>query len=81
MMRTTLTLDDDVAVRLERLRKSGQGLKSVVNAALRAGLTELERGREGETAFSTRTYRLGAKVTNLDDIGEVLAPAEAEDWH
>ena len=38
-MRTTLTLDDDVARRIERLRKKyGSTLRDVVNRALREGL-------------------------------------------
>ena len=42
-MRTTLTLDDDNAVRLERLRKERDvGLKDVVNDAIRRGLDVLE---------------------------------------
>jgi hypothetical protein len=37
-MRTTLTLDDDVAVALERLRRAGDAsLKDIVNDALRRG--------------------------------------------
>jgi Ribbon-helix-helix protein, copG family len=39
VMRTTLTLDDDVAAALERLRKSRDAsLKDLVNEALRRGL-------------------------------------------
>ena len=39
-MRTTLTLDDDVAAKLKSLtRKSGASFKDVVNDALRRGLT------------------------------------------
>ena len=42
-MRTTLTLDRDVAARLERLRKARKtSLKSVVNEALRQGLERLD---------------------------------------
>lgn len=38
-MRTTLTLDPDVAVKVrERVAGSGQSLKEVINQALRAGL-------------------------------------------
>lgn len=37
-MRTTLTLDRDVADRLEReMRRTGKGMKATVNEALRAG--------------------------------------------
>ena len=38
-MRTTLTLDPDVANRLrQEMRRSGKGMKAVVNDALRLGL-------------------------------------------
>jgi hypothetical protein len=41
-MRTTLTLDDDVAAALERLRKTcNASLKDLVNEALRRGLKEM----------------------------------------
>jgi hypothetical protein len=38
-MRTTITLDPDVAARVEQeMKRSGDGLKAVVNRALRLGL-------------------------------------------
>ena len=41
-MRTTLSLDDDVAALLERVRKAKDAsLKEVVNAALREGLVRM----------------------------------------
>ena len=44
-MRTTLTLDDDVAAALERLRRARDAsLKDVVNEVLRRGLSELGSG-------------------------------------
>ena len=43
-MRTTLTLDADVADRLQRvMRRSGKSLKGVVNEALRTGLGLTEK--------------------------------------
>jgi hypothetical protein len=40
-MRTTLTLDDDVAAALDQLRKTRKvGLKALVNGLLRAGLSQ-----------------------------------------
>ena len=51
-MRTTLTLDGDVAAALKRLsRRSGRPLKQVVNEALRTGL-------RAQAAPSARRYRL-----------------------
>jgi len=41
-MRTTLTLDDDVAAALERLRRTrNASLKDLVNEALRRGLDNI----------------------------------------
>lgn len=43
-MRTTLTIDDQLAVTLKEVaHRSGKPFKQVVNEALRAGLHELER--------------------------------------
>ena len=55
-MRTTLTLDKDVAVALERLRKARKAsLKAVVNEALRQGLARMAappRHRAGRSAHA-----------------------------
>ena len=80
-MRTTLTLEPDVAAALERLREERDlTLKAAVNEALRLGLRELEspapRSRE---RYSVRTWSGGrALIENLDDVAEVLALAEGE---
>src|ERR1700731_4780854 len=51
-MRTTLTLDDDVAVQLERLRRSRDAnLKDLVNEALRLGLREMTAKRSRDRAW------------------------------
>lgn len=48
-MRTTLTLDDDVAAALERRRaERGTGLRREVNDLLRAGLAAESRGAQDE---------------------------------
>ena len=77
-MRTTLTLDDDVAVRLERLRRNGRTLKDVVNEALRAGLDALdERGRPVVRKSYTTPMDLGRPlVDNVDDVWGVLDAIE-----
>ena len=52
LMRTTLTIEDDIAVRIEeRRRRDGQSLKQVVNALLREGL------RSGQRKPDARRYR------------------------
>jgi predicted nucleic acid-binding protein len=53
-VRTTLTLDDDVAVRLEReVRKRGDSFKAVVNDLLRAGLEAAAAKKRKTRAFRT----------------------------
>lgn len=60
-MRTTLTLDEDVARRLQQeMRRTGQGMKSVVNEALRRGLGLSER-RVTPPPFEVRPHSFGFK--------------------
>jgi len=79
-MRTTLTLDDDVAAALERLRKSRDAsLKQLVNEALRRGLEEMRSRPKRREPMQTRPVALGrVRVSSIDDIGEALAIAEGE---
>jgi len=56
-MRTTITLDDDIAVQLERLtREKRISFKEAVNTTLRRGLSEDRR---------PRPYRLKARPMGL----------------
>ena len=71
-MRTTLTLDDDVAARLKRL-DGFSSFKEAVNAALRAGLDQLEAPKTSPTTpYRIRPVNLGPKMTNIDNIAEIL---------
>ena len=81
-MRTTLTIDDDVAAMLERLRKKGgTGLKDLINEALRRGLRQLEMRPKSRTPYRTRSVDPGrVRIASSDNIGEVLAIAEGEDF-
>jgi len=80
MMRTTLTLDDDVAARLERLRRSRRvSLKQLVNEALRRGLSETGGRRRPRQFARTRVAALGhPRVASIDNIVETLAVVEGE---
>jgi len=78
-MRTTLTLDADVANDVERLRRQrGLSLKEVINRALRLGLERLDEPARA-APFHTRTVSLGAPLLPLDNVAEALAHAEGED--
>jgi hypothetical protein len=71
-MRTTLTLDDDVAVRLKRLT-GFSSFKEAINAALRAGLDERERRQpKAQVLYRIQPVQLGTKITNIDNIAEIL---------
>jgi len=60
-MRTTLTLDDDVAAALTRRREArGTGLRHEVNELLRAGLAATSRASsDREEAYELPTYDPG----------------------
>jgi hypothetical protein len=78
-MRTTLTLDDDVAVQLERLRQARKSnLKELVNEALRRGLREMNAPPRKRKGFRTRTFRMGKPLVNIDNIAEALAHIEGD---
>jgi hypothetical protein len=81
-MRTTLTLDDDVAVLLAEVQKQRQAsLKEVVNMALRTGLVAMTKPRQPRERVHTKTFSTGkCALPNLDCIGDVLAFTEGEDY-
>lgn len=76
-MRTTLSLDDDVAALLEQMRAAGgTTFKQVVNRALREGLARMASPAE-TSPFRTRPVDLGnSYYPNLDNVWEVLDEVE-----
>jgi hypothetical protein len=78
-MRTTLTLDADVAVQLERLRRAHDvSLKDRVNDALRRGLREMSTKPRKREPFRTRTFSMGSPLVNLDNVAEAIAHTDGE---
>jgi hypothetical protein len=80
-MRTTLTLDEDVARLVKQVaERQKHSFKKVVNDALRAGLASLtESARPKRRTFRIRPVSLGRpRLPNVDDIAEVLAVAEGD---
>lgn len=73
-MRTTLTLDDDVAARLEQLRRRRRvRLRDLVNEALREGLDRLDAPPGPAERFEQPVHDLGAcRVPSLDDVATLL---------
>lgn len=81
-MRTTLTIEEDVAAALERLRKTrNDSMKDLINEALRCGIKEMTGKPKRRERFETRSVSLGRpRLANVDNIAEVLAIAEGEDF-
>lgn len=78
-VRTTLTLDEDVAAQLRReSRRSGRPFRELVNDALRTGL---ERRLERRPApFVVRATNMGLrKGVSLDSISQLLEQVEGPD--
>ena len=77
-MRTTLTLEPDVAARLKQeIRRSGKGLKTLVNEALRLGL-----GLSGKPApvprFEVRPHAFGFRPgVDLDRMNQLVDELES----
>jgi len=81
-MRTTVTLDDDVAASLKRLnQKRRMKFKELINLTLREGLKQLSAPSKKQTSFRTRAVDLGpCRAGNVDNVAEVLAIAEGESY-
>ena len=81
-MRTTLTLDDDVAAMLRRaqqLRKAG--LKQLVNEGLREGLARMMAPKTRRKPYRIKPIDLGrCRLAALDNIAEALALSEGESF-
>jgi hypothetical protein len=80
-MRTTLPLDEDV---LEKARAVAHQMrvpfKTVVNEALRLGLNEVERPAK-QRPYRMTSHAMGLREGySLDNIQEVLAQAEGENF-
>lgn len=75
-----MTLDDDVAATLERLRRARDAsLKDLVNEALRRGLKDMSRPTKRREPVRTQSVALGRlRIVGIDNIGEALAISEGE---
>ena len=78
-MRTTLTLDQDVAQRVKSVtRHSGRPLKQVINEALRVGLDQLAESRS--KPYRTKARNMGLREgIQLDNVQELLSQIDGED--
>ena len=74
-MRTTITLDPDVAALVKRrMRERGLGFKDAVNEALRSAL-----GVEHGIAASTPTFDLGEPAVPLEKALQLASDLEDEE--
>jgi hypothetical protein len=74
--RTTVTLDDDVASKLDHeTRRSGAPFREVLNGALRRGLDP--RPATTRKRFKVRPRNLGAPRIALDSTSHVLEVLDA----
>ena len=80
-MRTTLTLDADVATKAKQAgRKLGKPFKHVINTALRIGLDEVLKPAKSKP-YKSKPHPLGLRPGfSYDNIGELLAAAEGENY-
>jgi hypothetical protein len=82
-LRTTLTLDADVAKLLERLRdERNMNFREVVNTALRKGLDQMSAPERGQKRLC-RTPVFHAERTALGEltsVSDMLAVAEGEGY-
>ena len=77
-MRTTLTLDDDIAAKLtSEARRSGRSFRETVNETLRRGLAS-RPARKGRTSFKVVARDLGElrPGLSLDNVAALLEHVE-----
>jgi hypothetical protein len=80
-MRTTLTLDPDVAAKAKKgAAKLRKPFKEVINAALRVGLDEI-LAPPAATPYRTKPRPMGLRRGfTYDNISELIAATEGEDY-
>lgn len=81
-MRTTLTIDDDLAgLLMQRARERGVSFKAAVNGAIRAGLGEEAAKARRTKAPKTIPHSFGFKAgIDTDKLGQLADELEAEGY-
>lgn len=79
-MKTILTIDDDLAAVLERLRgQRGARLEDLVDEALRCGQRDMAARPKQREPFRTRSMALGrVRIDSIGNTAEALAIAEGK---
>lgn len=79
-VRTTLTLDDDVAAKLKAaVRRTGRSFRDVVNDALRRGLMTAPRAARERFRVHARSLGGLRPGLSLDNVGDLLERVEGPD--
>lgn len=80
-MRTTISIDDDVMEKARAIAaKLHKPFRVIVNEALRAGLDQVARPAK-QRAYKTEPHAMGLRPgLNLDNIQELLAQIEGENF-
>lgn len=80
-MRTTLTLDDDLAIRIEHLRaEAGITWKDAVNQLLRAGLDRTEAAPAPRAPYRLTPVSTGSPRVDLTRTSEIAILEDERDW-
>jgi len=81
-MRTTLTLDKDIAIQLKNLQQKKKAkFKDLVNETLRLGLQQMAAPGPTRKKFQTRTTSLGkCLLESIDNVAETLDVTEGESF-
>ena len=76
-MRTTLSIDDDLAVLLrQEMQRNGTPYKQLVNHLLRVGLAQ-ERGPKSSVGFQVKARKMGVSAgQSYDNVAELLEHLE-----
>lgn len=79
-VRTTLTIDEDVAAKLKAaMRRTGQSFRDVVNDALRRGLMAAPRAAREPFRVDARSLGGLRPGLSLDNVGDLLERVEGPD--
>jgi hypothetical protein len=79
-MRTTLTIEPDVAQQIRRrMSQKKLPLKSVVNEALRAGLSSVEKEKKVRFVVEPHSCKLRAGI-DMDKLNQLADEMEAEEF-
>jgi hypothetical protein len=79
-MRTTLTLEPDVALKLSRrMKQDGLTLKQAVNQALRTGLAAPAKPRKAGFKVEPHSFRAKPGI-DFDKLGQLADELEVEEY-